>query len=117
MAYLKAFNNQILKLAKELSTLYPENSDLKSLKNTLFLTIRTTPKLPIQVYRTHIYTPYNDEILSENESFFLDLDLTGTTLQKLEYVKSVWKEASEENRNIIWKYLKVLNKLIERHFQ
>ena len=116
MAYVKAFNTQIVKFIKELGVLHPENSDLKNLKNTIFLTTRATPKTVMQVYRAHIYNPYNKYISTQDDKFFLDMDLSGTALNDLDYIKTIWKDTSESNKENIWKYLLVLNKLTEKNY-
>ena len=44
------------------------------------------------------------------------MNLKGTTIESFEYVKNVWKDASDENKKTIWKYFQVLNKLTEKYF-
>ncbi len=115
MSYIEAFNRQIINLLKELSHIYPNNGDLKELKNEIFLLTKTFPKKIIHIYYKSLY-PYNEYISNEDETFFIDMDLKGTTIESFEYVKHVWENASDENKKIIWKYFQVLNKLTEKYY-
>jgi len=116
MSFINAFNKQLLNLLSELSKLYPSNLNLKSLKNSLFLLIKTTPNKAINIYYESVYI-YKDKIMNENEEFFLCFDLKGTLIEEFEYIKKVWETSSENNKKTIWTYFKVFNKLVEKHFK
>ena len=116
MSFVDAFNKQMLNLLTDLSKIYPDNLHLKSVKNSLFLLIKTSPRKPITTYYTEVYV-YKDKIDNEDEDFFLNFNLKGTILEEFDYIKEIWKEATIENKNILWKYFKVFNKLAEKKFQ
>ena len=115
MSYINAFNKQLLNLLTEISKQYPDNLNLKSLKNSLFLLVKTSPSKPISVYYDKVYK-YNNEITNEDEKFFLCFNLKGTLLEEFEYIKNIWKTSNEKNKKIMWTYFKVFNKLVEKHY-
>lgn len=116
MSYIDAFNKQLLNLLKEISKQYPDNLDLKALKNTLFIIIKASPKKPINVYHESVYI-YHNQIMNEDSDFFLNFDLKNTLLEDFGYVKNVWENSNDKNKKIIWTYFKVFDKLVEKHYK
>jgi len=114
MSYIDAFNKQLTNLLKELKTLHPENRDLKVISNSLFLLIKSSFKTPIEIFHKHIYI-FKEQIVNENEDFFINLNLKGTSLEEFEYIKEIWKDEDDKNRKSIWSYFKVFCKLVEKY--
>ena len=57
------------------------------------------------------------QILKQDEEFFLTFDLSGTVLEDLNCLKDVWKQASPATKTAIWKYVKILLVLSQKYKQ
>ena len=124
MSLLTAFNNQILNLINDLNKLYPHETDIK-LFNEKYKIIRyANPRIIIENFIAYVY-PYKDFIMNNNEKFFLEkntsLDREFTendvSLTKVINFKKLWLKTSDENKDSIWKYFKVLIILAEKWFK
>jgi DNA-binding transcriptional ArsR family regulator len=113
--YYECFNNKLDELLGELSRTFTEMSDIKILRNGLTFARTLDLKMPQSMFDRHVTPAYEKRIIDEDEQFFLheedyhaiasehgvDLDIIGQ-------LKSIWKDLDGENKQAIWKYLKVL---------
>ena len=112
------FNEKLYEFAKDLNTSFPEIEEFKQFKLGVQLAKNVSEKAIEPVFRKHI-SQFRDEIMEKNEKFFLEEDYKSVmelapevkgqqfdnTILKL---KSLWKTLNEDNKEAIWKYLKLL---------
>ena len=120
MSNLSAFNTQLINFFNELTTLYPSDNDIRFGKNSCELLKKTNPRKSLELFKTHIL-PYEENIMSKNESFFTKdmnysdvLDNDMKSLLIVENLKKYWGELNENNKNNIWLYFQVLTKLCKK---
>ena len=122
---VKTFNNQIYNLINTLSKRFPEDKDIK-LAVTVIETLKATnPKKSIDVFLLYAYK-YRDRIMSQDETFFLDRDYSTANSEEIkkkfsvniiQNLKDNWTSLDSDERNNIWKYLKVLIKLTDKYIK
>lgn len=115
------FNKNLDEFVCALASTFPEINDFKMLKSTVKLTQTMDPKLLIKVFNTYVYTPYHDEIMKKNESFFLKNDFMTereshkVDLNIIEKLKNVWEHLDSDNKELIWQHLQVLTVLTHKY--
>jgi hypothetical protein len=109
--WLKCFNDKFEEFVKELIELYPDDKDFKILKNSFNLLKMADFRKPFSLFIVYS-VDYESYVMNKDETFFLnhdydeikqgDSNFTDTLMMKL---KGYWKTLTEENKEIIWKYL------------
>ena len=122
---IKTFNNQIYNLVNTLSKRFPEDKDIK-LAVTVIETLKSTnPKKSIDVFLLHAYK-YRDRIMSQEENFFLEKEYSTANTEEvknqfsvniIQNLKDNWGSLDSNERENIWKYLKVLIKLTDKYIK
>ena len=114
MTYYESFNNKLNEFLNDLHTTFPEMTDIKVLKSGLQFAKTMDVKMAQTMFDKHVAAKYEDQILKQNETFFLNETYThianahGIDLDIIGRLKDVWSTMDDSNREIIWKYLKVL---------
>jgi hypothetical protein len=109
------FNKKLMDFIKEIIEIYPNNKDFKSMRTQIRMVISSSENLPITNFKKHVTHKYKDNIISKDEDFFLNLDLTGTPFVSFNYLKDLWKNMSENTKNAMWKHIELLTKLSEKY--
>lgn len=109
----EAFNKCLLKLSNELVEMYPTVRDFKMFKGQIKTGLLASKFVIIKLFKTHL-EPYGDHILSKNEEFFLEFDVSGTPLEAFNHLKEIVKTADDETKDQLWKYIITLYKLAAR---
>ena len=135
MTPLGRFNKQLSALCNVFILLYPEDKYFRQAESLLDIGIKTNPRMVHGLFVEHV-TKFKDEILEENDDFFLDycndknkrkeivkrgkdvmkqynvnVDVMDTIMERcLMY----WNQLEVDQKKNIWKYLKVLIVLSER---
>ena len=130
MSLLTQFNNQLSDLIKDLIYLYPGNKRFVVFNQKLLILRQANPRLIIEKFIEFIY-PFKKEILSEDDKYFTkksnddnikDIYNNQESLNDQNYVpieyalnlKDLWLDMSQENKDSVWKYFKVLIILCEK---
>ena len=121
-ALTTAFNSNFKKLAENLHILIPDNEPLETLKNAIHLGSLANPEGYIKHFYQHIVVPYKSQLDSKDDRFFLNLDLTSIQvnlvqdhLDDVTLFKDKWASFTEEQQQLLWQYMTVLQKLAERY--
>ena len=67
---MRAFNTHFMEFLEDVSSIYPENNDIHSAKNSFETIKRMNPTAIIKVWYTFVYSPYKDVIDAGDVSFF-----------------------------------------------
>ena len=111
---------QIDNFINELCTIFQNNGEMLLFREKYNLVRGVNSNLVIEYFITYIY-PFKKNIMSMEESFFLDgggqeelKDKSG--LKFRDSIKTLWiTQLSEENKEIIWKYFKIFILLCEKY--
>ena len=122
---IKTFNNQIYNLVNTMSKRFPNDKDIK-LAVTVIETLKATnPKKSIDVFLLYAYK-YRDRIMAQEEAFFLEKDYSTANSEEIkkkfsvniiQNLKDNWTSLDANERDNIWKYLKVLIKLTDKYIK
>lgn len=112
---LTVFNKKLMDFIKEIIEMYPTNKDFKSMRSQLRMVMTNAETIPIEKFKKYVSLKYKNEIETRNESFFLQLDLSGTPFASFNYLKDLWKNTSEGTKEAMWKYVELLKKLSDKY--
>ena len=117
---LKTFNDHFIEFIEDIIKVFPENSDLVSIKNSFISFRKLNPKLVLGVFRTYVIDKYSGEIDSKNIDFFInknyesdlqDNSSSSMIIEKIDKLRDPVREMSEDNQQKVLKYLQNLKKL------
>lgn len=119
---IKAFNKQFFDFLDELITIYPDNVEIKTGRNSFDSFKKMNPTSLIKVWYSYIYSPYRTTIESGDIDFFTEkdysLELNDSTvsnakgiLEMIDNVREPIKNLSQQNRAHATKYIQNLSKL------
>lgn len=123
---INIFNTKLKEFLSDLIRVYPNDEDLIKCKASIQMLLLVNDKQILKLYKEMVYNKYKEEILSNNENFFMDHDYKEDIEDGNEYsqeftdnlimkIKSYWKTMSEENKMIVWSYFVILTKLCEKY--
>ena len=112
--FIEVFNIKLMEFFKKIITMYPNNKDFKSMRAQLRLLVTNSPKSPSEYFNKYVTQRYLQYILEKDDTFFIDLDLSGTPFASLNYLKNVWVTTDEKTKKAIWEYVLLLTKLSEK---
>jgi hypothetical protein len=117
---LTAFNDHFVEFISDVQSVFPENADVLTAKNSLMMIRKANPKMIIKIWRSNIVDKYRNQIENGDISFFIEKDYS-SDLSKAEYSDKIMegidrlrkpiKDMLPENRNKTMKYIQNLTKL------
>jgi hypothetical protein len=120
---LSKFNNQINNFLKEMSALFPEDKKLCALCQIVDIMSKMNPREIMNQFRDYV-TPFREQILSRDESFFLQTDFTdkvvdSNSISEMLRIKHIWNSdrLTNTDKECIWNYFKVFIHLIDREYK
>ena len=120
---LEAFNNTFKDFLKELSIVFPENSDIKKYKNAFNLLTNMSPKLTIVTWQEYVNDKYYDDIMNSSIETFIDRDYsedlkrigdTSKTIEAIRFINNIrepLRDLEETNKDTSLAYVRNLCKL------
>lgn len=120
MSHLTAFNTQLINFFNELTTLYPNDNDLRFGKNSCEMLKKTNPRKTLEIFKENI-SQYEQNIMERDEVFFKNnlnysdaLDNDSKSLMIVDNLKKYWDELDDKNKGNIWLYFQVLIKISKK---
>ena len=117
---LSAFNDHFSEFISDIQSVFPENTDVVTAKNSLMIIRKANPKMIIKIWKSNIVDKYKFQIENGDISFFIDKDYS-TDLSKAEYSDKIMegidrlrepiKQMTEDNQQKTMKYIQNLTKL------
>jgi hypothetical protein len=120
MSFLSAFNSQLIKFFEDLSETFPEEKEIRAALEGLQFARKSNPRLILDMFYEHIARDLRTAILEENVDKIIEFGRLKISQQFNEIMPALsifdkhWATLSDANRNIIWKYLKVLIVLCDK---
>ena len=107
MASVDTFNELLLQFVDELAHTFPENTIVKSYRNTVGMLIKKDPGVCLETFMKNV-KPHEDLIRNQDERIFEELSRSYGILKTLD-LESMWKsELSDNSRSAIWQYVQGL---------
>ena len=125
MSVLKAFTGHLMDFAKEIITVFPEDSDLRTGYIFLEGLVKINPKSVIISWKESVNDLYKEEILAGNLEYFINKDYNtdlaqtknkGKLLKTIDSFREKVRNMGEENKKKSMKYLQNLTKLCSMYF-
>jgi hypothetical protein len=120
---LSKFNEQILNFLQEMSALFPEDKKLSTVYHTVEMMKTMNPREIMNQFRDYV-TPFRQQILSRDESFFIQSDFSdkvtdSNSISEMLRVKHIWNSGrlTSKDKECIWNYFKVFIYLIDREYK
>ena len=117
---LNAFNDHFMEFVSDIISVFPDNTDIVSAKNSFALIRKANPKLIIKIWKSCVVDKYSAEIELGNISFFVDKDyandLTNAEnsdkiIEAINRLRNPVKVMSGESQQKSMKYIQNLKKL------
>ena len=109
---IKSFNKVLTTFIKQLVAI-TNDSEVKRSQRVLKVFLKSDKSFPIKSFIRNMY-PHKSHIVSHNEDFFLNLNVEQNSLTDVFKLKKVWPNLSEENKDVIFKYLEEMIYYIEQ---
>jgi len=117
---LTAFNDHFTEFISDVQSVFPENADVLTAKNSLMMIRKANPKMIVKIWKSNIVDKYKGQIENGDISFFIEKDYS-SDLSKAEYSDKIMegidrlrepiKLMSHENQQKTMKYIQNLTKL------
>lgn len=120
MSALSAFTTQLVRFFQELQDTFPEERDIRMAKEAIEGAKRVNPRLVLDLFTEHVYKDLNLAIYEKNVEEIIRVGQAKIATQfnemspALNIFNKHWDTMGEENQDVIWKYLTVLCKLVEK---
>jgi hypothetical protein len=117
---LTAFNDHFVEFVNDVQSVFPEDTDILTAKNSLLAIRKANPKMIVKIWKKFISDKYSDEILAGNIDFFINKDysndLTSTKnpdkiMESIDRLRNPIKNMGPENQAKTLKYIQNLTKL------
>lgn len=118
---LSKFNDTFVELLDDLIRVFPEDGDFKMYKLGLQTALMTDDALAMRIFAEEVGAKYATYITERNEAFFLEQDYSeykdqySDAAEIIHKLKKCWVSLGTEERDVIWRYLRVLT-LLQRKY-
>jgi hypothetical protein len=118
------FNEHLVEFFDDVQSIFPENVDILTGKNSILAFKKINPALIIRIWATYIASVYSAQIENNDISFFIDkdysTDLTYTTntdkiMETINRLRDPISKMNPEDQIKTMKYIKNLSKLSMLH--
>jgi len=117
---LTAFNDHFIEFVNDIISVFPDDADILTAKNSFTLIRKATPKLIIKIWHKYVVEKYEDVIDSGDISFFITKDykddLTNAEnsekiTEAIDRLRNPVKLMTPEDQQKVMKYIQNLKKL------
>ena len=117
---VSAFNNHFMELVNDISSVFPDDLDVLSAKNSLIAIRKMNPKILIKSWDIFVVSKYRKEIDDGDISYFLDKDYSQDVaanpnskriIEAIDRLRGPIRSMTADNQAKILKYLQNLSKL------
>ena len=121
---LKGFNDHFMELVEDIERVFPDDTDISTVKNSFTELRKANPKMVIKVYKEQILDLYRDQIENGNIDFFIDKDYKKDVgniqdseyiLNKINILRDPVRNMEKEDQQKVIKYIQNLSKLCDAY--
>jgi hypothetical protein len=119
---LTAFNDHFVEFVSDVQSVFPDDPDVLTAKNSLLAIRKANPKMIVKIWKTFIVGKYKKEIEEGNITFFINKDYSqdvassqysDTITESIDRLREPIKQMAPENKAKTMKYIQNLTKLSE----
>jgi hypothetical protein len=119
---MKAFNDHFVEFLDDIQRVFPNDTDIATVRNSLLAMRKANPKLIISSFKECVAGLYHDEIERGDLEFFInkdygdDLGNGGTSnavLDKIDVLREPVRQMNKNDQNKAIKYIQNLTKLCD----
>ena len=119
---LSAFNNHFFEFIDDIQRVFPDDTDIATVKNALMQFRKINPKLILSVFKESVLDKYRDEISKGDLNFFInknyksdlkDKDNSKLILDKIDFLRQPIKQMNKSDQDKSLKYIQNLSKLCD----
>jgi hypothetical protein len=120
MNYLEKFNQTFVEFVDDLCIAYPNDGEFQMCKMVLGTTLAMNERLVHKFFITKIIPAFEQKILARDDEFFQNKDYSQYSAKiagaadLIAKIKNMWGDMLPENKEAIWRYLRVLIALAKR---
>jgi hypothetical protein len=117
---LTVFNDHFAEFVSDIQSVFPDDPDILTAKNSLLAIRKANPKLLVKIWIKYVYSPYKGQIDNGDINFFLtkdyasDLtrsDISEKIMEAIDRLRNPIKNMNPENQAKTMKYIQNLSKL------
>jgi len=111
--YVEKFNEIFQELLQDLIKVFPNDTDLRTYLFAVKGAMMVNEFIICKVFHSHLMV-YESQVMEKDETFFLDKDYSEFHSNKVDIrtlvhkLKTCWTLLTEENKETLWKYFRVL---------
>ena len=119
---VKGFNKHFDEFIEDVQSVFPEDDEVKTMKNLLFLFKKTNPRLVLEYWNTYISVPYKKPIENGDISFFItndysvDVSMTDGISNFIESLRGYVKNMTADNQSKSMNYIQNLCNLTKLYY-
>lgn len=119
---VKGFNKHFDEFIEDVQSVFPEDDEVKTMKNFLFLFKKTNPRLVLEYWNMYISIPYKEPIENGDISFFVnkdysaDVTMTDGISNFIERLRGYVKNMTPDNQSKSMKYIQNLCNLTKLYY-
>ena len=119
---VKGFNKHFDEFIEDVQSVFPEDDEVKTMKNLLFLFKKTNPRLVLEYWNMYISIPYKEPIENGDISFFVnkdysaDVTMTDGISNFIERLRGYVKNMTPDNQSKSMKYIQNLCNLTKLYY-
>ena len=120
---VKGFNKHFEEFIEDVQSIFPEDDEVVTMKNLMFLLKKTNPRLIMESWNMYISTPYKEPIDNGDISFFInkdysvDVTMTDSISNFIERLRGYVRNMTEENQQKSMKYIQNLSNLSKLYYE
>ena len=117
---LTAFNDHFIDFISDIQSVFPEDTDILTAKNSLIAIRKANPKMIVKIWTTFIVGKYKSEIEKGDISFFINKDYSQDVansqnsdkiMEAINRLRGPISQMSSEDQSKTMKYIQNLTKL------
>ena len=117
---LTVFNDHFFEFVGDIQSVFPDDVDILTTKNSLTLIRKANPKMIIKIWRSFIVEKYRTEIEAGDIGFFLEMDYSEDVqgadhskkiMDAIDRLREPVRNMSQEDQAKTMKYIQNLTKL------
>ena len=118
--FLTVFNDHFGEFINDIQSVFPDDVDILTAKNSLLAVRKANPKLLVRIWLKYVVMPYQSEIESGNLDFFVekdyatDLSRSGNSdkiMEAIDRLRNPVKQMNPDEQGKTMKYIQNLSKL------
>jgi hypothetical protein len=117
---LTVFNDHFAEFVSDIQSVFPDDPDILTAKNSLLAIRKANPKLLVKIWIKYVYSPYRGQIDNGDINFFLTKDYASDLtrsdnsekiMEAIDRLRNPIKNMNPENQAKTMKYIQNLSKL------